>query len=351
MGFLDILLVIISSAGLLHGTMFALYLLFFKKKRTLPNSLLALILMLMAFRIGKSVLLYFGNDLEPAFIFAGLAFLLGIGPMLRWYVNGMTRSGFTLPKFYALELIPFALVFLASFFVKKAWFETNNKEVIIIFGSILIFIYLHLAFYIFISSRVYKKMAKNYPKESRTKSQKAIFSWLGLLHIGLVIIWISYVLNIVEDAVPYIVGPIMYSMVVYFLSFKAFQLKVTDMDGNAFKRNNDLDLFHQLTHHLVDNKLYLESNVSLSNLSSLVNVSTQKTSEVINQHARQNFNDFVNFYRIQEAKKLLMDKENENFTISSIAFDSGFSSLSSFNSAFKKFEGLTPSAFRKTHLA
>ena len=350
MGFLEILLVIISSAGLLHGTMFAMYLLFIKKKRTLPNSLLALILLLMAFRIGKSVLLYFGHDLEPAFIFAGLAFLLSIGPMLRWYVTGMTRSGFKLPKFYLFELIPFILVFLSSFFVNKAWFETNNKEVIIIFGSVLIFVHLHFAFYIFLSSRVYKKTTKDHPKKGRTKSQKAIFSWLGLVHIGFIIIWISYVLNIVEDAVPYIVGPIMYSAVVYFLSFKAFQLKVTDMDGSAFKSSNDMDLFRQLTHHLVDNKLYLESNISLSSLSKLVNVSTQKTSEVINEHARQNFNDFVNFYRVQEAKKRLVDEDSQHFTISSIAFDSGFSSLSSFNSAFKKFEGLTPSMYRKTQV-
>jgi len=43
---------------------------------------------------------------------------------------------------------------------------------------------------------------------------------------------------------------------------------------------------------------------------------------------------------MQDAKTLLVNTESEKFTISSIAFDSGFNSLSSFNSAFKKFEGI-----------
>ncbi|MBL4643390.1 MAG: AraC family transcriptional regulator, partial [Flavobacteriaceae bacterium] len=58
----------------------------------------------------------------------------------------------------------------------------------------------------------------------------------------------------------------------------------------------------------------------------------------------------INYYRIQEAKKMLSNAENEKFTISSIAFDVGFSSLSTFNSAFKKFEATTPSLYRKSQV-
>ncbi len=345
MTFSNILLVIISSAGLLHGIAFAIYIFFYKKKTTTSNYLLAFILVFMGFRIGKSVMLYFGNDLEPVFIFSGLALLLLIGPLLRWYVAAMTLVDFKLPRYYFLELVPFTLLFLSSFFVAKNWFETNNKEVIIVFASVLIFIYLHFAFYIFIASRLLKKVKKSYPEEFQTKYQKAILIWLRFLIIGFIGIWVSYFLNIIEDAVPYIIGPIMYSVVVYFLSVKAFQLKVTDIDGNVFKKNEDKQLFDQLSKLLVANKLYLEANLSLSKLSSLIHRSTQKTSEIINQNANQNFNDFINHYRIIAAKKILLD--NKNLTISSIAFDSGFNSLSSFNTAFKKNVGTTPSSYRK----
>ncbi len=150
MTFSEILLIIISSAGLLHGIVIAYYLVFFKKKKLITNYLLAGILICMAFRIGKSVMLNFGNHLQPVFIFLGLTFLLLIGPFLRWYVLGMTQINFKISKKHYTELIPFTGVFLASLFVTEEWYQ-NSKWVIVVFSSILIFIYLHLLFYIFLS--------------------------------------------------------------------------------------------------------------------------------------------------------------------------------------------------------
>ncbi|WP_348717109.1 helix-turn-helix domain-containing protein [Tenacibaculum sp. 190130A14a] len=301
----------------------------------------------MAFRIGKSVMLNFGDNLEPIFIFTGLSFLLLIGPILRWYVAGMTQINFKLPSYFFLELLPFLLVVIASFFAPEEGFNTNKKQVIFIFGSILIFIYLHFAFYIFLSYKTLRDNQKLNGNKTLTKAHKSIRSWLQMLLVGFILIWISYFLNIIEDSVPYIIGPIMYSLVVYYLSYKAFKLKVTDLNGNIFKPNDDRILFDKIVSLIHKDKLYLETTLSLASLSKLIGKSTQKTSEVINQYAKQNFNDFINYKRIQEAKELLKDENNKNFTIASIAFDVGFSSLSSFNSAFKKFEEITPSTYRK----
>ena len=110
MEFLELLLIIVSSAGLLHGVLFAVYLSFFKKKKTTTNFLLSLILIFMAFRLGKSIMLNFGDGLEPALIFAGLATLLFTGPLLRWYVLSMIKADFKLSKIYFTELIPFLLI-------------------------------------------------------------------------------------------------------------------------------------------------------------------------------------------------------------------------------------------------
>jgi len=347
LNFSDILLIIVSSAGLLHGVLFAFYLVIFKKKKSLTNTILGLILVFMALRIGKSVLLNFGDNLELSFIVAGLAFLLLIGPLLRWYVLGMTRPNFKLPKYYLIELVPFTLVFISSFLVSEDLIDKESKHTIVVFGSVLIFIYLHFASYIFSSGIVLKQAKKSYKDVLKTKSQKAIFEWLQLVIIGFAINWVSYFLNIIEDTVPYIVGPLLYSLVIYFLSYKAFQLKVTDLDGDVFKKNENASLFDQISTLVIRDKLYLESDISLSRISKLVGKSAQNTSEIINQYAKQNFNDFINHYRIQEAKMMLLDTKNEKYTISSIAFDIGFNSLSSFNTAFKKFEGTTPSLYRK----
>ena len=90
---------------------------------------------------------------------------------------------------------------------------------------------------------------------------------------------------------------------VYFLSYKAFQLKTTDIDGDIFKTTEDEQLFNTISNSVSNDKLYLEPDVSLSSLSKLIGKSTQKTSEIINQYAKQNFNDYINYYRIQDAKK------------------------------------------------
>ncbi|SEK49082.1 AraC-type DNA-binding protein [Aquimarina amphilecti] len=346
MNFSDILLILVSSAGLLHGILFAFYLIGFKKKKTLTNLLLGLILICMAFRIGKSVMLNFGNGLEPIFIFIGLAFLLLIGPFLRWYVLGMIQPNFKLEKHHFLELIPFLLIFCSSLFVTKEWYE-NSRLVIVVFGSGLIFIYLHLAFYIVLAWITIRSSKNKYRETLITKSQRAIFNWLYVLVIGISIIWISYVLNLLDETIPYIVGPIVYSIIIYFLSYKAFQLKATDLDGDAFKIDNNHLLFDQISKLVIDTKFYLEQDISLVKLSDILGKSTQQTSSVINQYANQNFNDFINYHRIQEAKSILSNSISDKYTISSIAFDTGFNSLSSFNSAFKKFEGVTPSSYRK----
>ena len=130
------------------------------------------------------------------------------------------------------------------------------------------------------------------------------------------------------------------------MSYKAFQLKATELNGDVFKANDNKLLFNEISNLVVDNKLYLESDISLAKLGKLIGKSAQLTSSVINQYAKRNFNDFINYYRVQKAKQLLTDEESDKYTISSIAFDTGFSSLSSFNTAFKKFEGITPSAYR-----
>jgi AraC-like DNA-binding protein len=61
------------------------------------------------------------------------------------------------------------------------------------------------------------------------------------------------------------------------------------------------------------------------------------------------FNDFLNRYRIDEAKKLLLQEEGEKRNILQIMLDTGFYSKSVFNTAFKKYTGMTPSEFKRQH--
>jgi len=95
-------------------------------------------------------------------------------------------------------------------------------------------------------------------------------------------------------------------------------------------------------------KPFLEPELTLAQLASKINIPAHYLSQVINEKLNQNFLDYINGHRVEEAKDKLMDDGQKHYTILSIAYDSGFNSKSTFYSAFKKASGMTPSQFRKS---
>lgn len=94
-------------------------------------------------------------------------------------------------------------------------------------------------------------------------------------------------------------------------------------------------------------KRYLESDLSSAKLAESLGISRKHLSQVINQQFNLNFKNFINKYRVEEAKKKLLDPKEQDFVLLKIALDAGFNSKSVFNEAFKKFTGMSPSEYRK----
>lgn len=94
-------------------------------------------------------------------------------------------------------------------------------------------------------------------------------------------------------------------------------------------------------------KPYLEMELTLPELSNRLSLSPNHLSQVINGELKKSFFDFVNEYRVEEAKKLLLSPEFRHFSILGVAMEAGFNSKNAFYSAFKKFTGMTPSKFRE----
>ena len=328
----------------MHGLYSAVYLLFVRKKKSASNILLGWLLILFGYRVGKSIALNFMEDLEFLFIFSGLAAMLAIGPLLLGYFYSMTEAKFKVGTKHILHAIPFVIVLCMSPFMTEQWFEAHGVYWALI---LLISFYIQFAVYIVLSWLQVKKLTKSYPETNRTQSQDIIIQWLKEIVAGISIIWFAYVLNILDEVVPYIFGPILYSISVYYLTVRAVQLKVFDLEASIFQahRNGHTE-FQKLVKLMEGENLYKQQDLSLSKVGNLIGLNNHDTSGLINEHARKNFNDFVNQYRVKYAQELLADAANDKFTISSIAFDCGFNTLSSFNSAFKKFAGMTPSAYR-----
>jgi len=94
-------------------------------------------------------------------------------------------------------------------------------------------------------------------------------------------------------------------------------------------------------------KLYQEPELTLQQLASRLDLSPHHLSQAINDGLKKSFYDLVNGYRVEEAKRLLLDDKTISYTILSIGFEAGFNSKTTFNTVFKKFTGLTPSDFRQ----
>ena len=94
-------------------------------------------------------------------------------------------------------------------------------------------------------------------------------------------------------------------------------------------------------------KPYLDSGLSIDQLAALVDSNRHQLSQVLNEKLNKSFYDYVNQFRVSEAKSLLTDPGRTNHKIASIAYDAGFNSLSTFNEVFRKSTGQTPSQFKK----
>jgi len=101
----------------------------------------------------------------------------------------------------------------------------------------------------------------------------------------------------------------------------------------------------KLERAMIDDKLFLQDNLSLNKLSESICESENHISETLSQFLHTKFFQFVNGFRVEEAKRALQDRDK---LITSIAFDVGFNSKSTFNTAFKKVVGYSPSAYRNS---
>jgi AraC-like DNA-binding protein len=92
---------------------------------------------------------------------------------------------------------------------------------------------------------------------------------------------------------------------------------------------------------------YLDAEITIDKLAKMVSSNRHHLSQVLNQKLGLSFYDYINSYRVNEARNMLTDPAFADHKIASIAYDAGFNSLSAFNDVFKKLTGQTPSQFRK----
>ncbi|WP_027384033.1 helix-turn-helix domain-containing protein [Epilithonimonas caeni] len=116
---------------------------------------------------------------------------------------------------------------------------------------------------------------------------------------------------------------------------------------DIFSKQEIDSIKEKLNRVLEVDKIFLNDELNLTDLSDSIGISNKKLSELLNQHLNTNFYNLINDYRIAEVIKKFEEGDTSKFTIMSIANDCGFQSKASFYRIFKQRTGVSPSEFIK----
>ena len=309
---------------------------------------------------------------QLAFIFN--AFPLLSSPLIYLYVKKRTFQFQKLSPLHFLHTVPFLCLSVWIYFnyyqysieeqrqILETGLETSKWQLVLIvwLGNIQILMYLILSF---LSLRIYAKEIRGY----YANLEHINLNWLRLLLLGYSAL---HLLNIFESfwGVSTLVQQIyaltglttlLYLSLILFRGYEAAALKlertttiIPSENSPNEKDNNDSEKLYQTIYEeakkLLDQPhIYTDSNLSLHLLTENLSYSERQVSQAINQEGGMNFYDFVNQKRVEATKELLIDSKMKSKNITQIMYEVGFNSKSSFNTAFKKYTGKTPSAFRK----
>lgn len=103
--------------------------------------------------------------------------------------------------------------------------------------------------------------------------------------------------------------------------------------------------YQKIIKYLKESKPYLDPEINLTKFSSALNACSHNISLTINTRFNMNFFELINYYRIEEAKKMIQKANFNEITFEAIGYDCGFNSKSAFYRAFKKFTNMTPKEY------
>jgi AraC-like DNA-binding protein len=347
------------------------------------NRLLAFFFLTIGLNLADNLLLIKGFYLRnPRLALWSVWLLLLVGPLLYLYTQSVVYRGFRFTARKGLHFLPFVILFLVTEVYWQALGYAGRQRILQqimtrsapayqYWDSALIFASFYL--YMFGSFRLIRRFRKaagdafsNYRRTdirwlfytllffTVTMTLAAVNSLIGLtalaaywwpvflVVIGLVWVYINVLLlKALRDSELFGVlvdEPMVETVVVSVVSPK-------EEKGSDWK-----EILELLRSHMEAVRPWLEPDLTLDQLAGQLRIPPKLLSQAINGGLGKNFFEFINTYRIGEAKRLLTNPADKKITVLEVLYQVGFNSKSSFNTVFKKQTGLTPSEFRKKNM-
>lgn len=99
-----------------------------------------------------------------------------------------------------------------------------------------------------------------------------------------------------------------------------------------------------------EERIYRDNTLDREKVADMLGISAGYLSQTVNSTVGKNFATYINEYRVEEVKRLMVDPEFTDYSLLAIGLECGFSSKTTFHNTFKKMTGMTPNAYRKAHV-
>ena len=352
---------IINIFGTINGLFFALV--FFRIKRGNKKANRILSLLFVNFALISTGAFLSNAQLYQKYTFLqrlGSPWFLALGPLLYLYVRHLVISDERSNSKVYLHFLPIIFNYLYNipFYLRSAddkiSFLHSGPEIdVLVFRFLYIVHFAVYTYLIFKDLKIYNKTLK----DGYSSIESRQLNWILYLGLSILSTMIVHTVFIGKIFLINSLFNIWETLIIMFLAFIGFTHPLIFSDQEFIKQLIRIDkpvlpidrqkqYLKLIINYVESKKIFLDSQLNLNKFSKDLGIPVSYCSNVINSQLKKNFFDFINYYRIEEAKSRLVEKGG-NESILNIAFEVGFNSKSSFNSVFKKFVKKTPSQYRK----
>ena len=333
------LLFFFSSLGAFNGLLLTVYLALSKPAST-ERRLLAGLLFVISVRISKSIWFYFDPNIGKHFLQLGLSACLLIGPLLYEYVkHSLTTT--EEHRFWKWHLFAWISVIIIVGFIypyhsnPELWGDVFYRFINWIWGA-----------YIILAALSWLSASRAMPNSERSTIWQMLSTHVIL---GASIIWLAY---FTATYTSYIVGALSFSFTLYLTIilwvFNRREKKRVKYAERVIATSTQDSIYARLQELMQQEQLYKNANLTLADLARRVQVSVPILSQLLNDNLQKSFSLYVNEWRVNAAKQLLV--EQPNLTMDLVAEACGYNSQSTFYAAFKQFEHTTPAKYRNQQM-
>lgn len=368
----SILVGIISFVTVFVSFILALFLLTVKTNNKLPNKLFAAFVILSAIDISGFFSYYFLQEHLNWEMLRSNSSLL-IMPAFYLYVLAACYADFKLRPKHLLHAIPFLVanvlvaksLYLADDATKTWFFEnymSRPENIALRILNDLQFIGYIVA--IFLTLKKYREIYQENYTDPAVVTYKWLFQFAMVSVVAHSIVTIKNILIYTSTEVSIwaslLVGVIALGVLCWFVLkalyhpelFRGVNSKL-ELVKNMLPANKNHTAEQEIKTKIEELKAFmdreepfLEPSLTVQDLADQLKMPAKELSILINHYQDQHFFDFVNEYRIQKAMQLLKDPSKRDLNVQEVLYAVGFNSKSSFNTAFKKYTGKTPTQYR-----